>query len=243
MKNLQVLTDPRQIDEWLYNAWQTDSFRSAHKNNYSFLKPLIQKFCAHPRFIIQMSDPYLERALFTPWFNLLTLREYENPCINDLFLLHEITHMVTLEYKTEDFTAWTKKMFDNEMITSLLTEVEIYDYLPIREQSFKEPIWWDQLPEQYNHEDLIKWRLAAMHNPQNKVEQVIAHYGENNLKWAKIWQSSYQQVEEHMLKFYQLHPNKTEQVKCHLLWLQQQQTDNIIFKSEAAQFAPIYWGK
>lgn len=208
-----------------------------------FLNPIVKKFCEHPRFIIQMSDPHLERAHFTPWFNILTLRDYENPYIHDLFLLHEITHMVTLEYKVEDFDSWTKKMCDNEMYTSLFTEVEVYDYLPIREKSFKEEIWWDLLPEQYSQPDLVKWRLEAMSNPKNKIEQVISHYGVNNLKWAKIWEKSYPIVEEHMSNFYKLNHNKAEQVKVHLLWLQQYQTENILFKSEAEQFAPIYWGK
>lgn len=243
MKNLQVLTEPKQIDEWLYNIWQTEEFKSAHKNSYSFLKPIVQKFCQHPRFIMEMSDPYLERAHFTPWFNLLTLRQYENPYIFDLFLLHEITHMVTLEYRLEDFTQWSQKMFDNEMKTSLFTEVEIYDYLPIRDKSFTEEIWWDQLPDQYTHEDLVKLRIEAMNNPKNPVEDVIHHYGKNNLKWANIWQKNYPQVEKHMVNFYNLYPNKTEQVRKHLQWLYQNQTDNIIFKQEAELFAPLYWQK
>jgi hypothetical protein len=242
MKSLEVLTTPEQISAWLLGAWKTQEFKTAHQNTYSFLQPIVKKFCDHPRFIIQMSDPYLERAHFTPWFNLLTLREYENPYIHDLFLLHEITHMVTLTYQVEDFVPWTKKMFENEMTASLFTEVEIYDHLPIRDKTFAEPIWWDTLPNEYSYEDLVKWRIAAMERPQNNIEEVISHYGVNNLKWAQIWQANYLVIEQHMKNFYSIN-NKTEQVKSHLLWLQLHQTDNILFKQEASEFAPIYWHK
>lgn len=242
MKSLDVLTTPKQIDAWLLSKWQTPEFKQAHQNHHSFLKPVVKKFCEHPRFVMEMSDNKIERANFTPWFNLVTLREYENPYIHDLFLLHEIGHLISLEYELTDFDSWTKKMCDNEMLTSLFTEVEIYDYLPIRNKSFKEEIWWDRLPAQYNQEDLIKWRLAAIAQPKNKIEQVISHYGVNNLKWANIWKQNYLTVEKHMINFYKL-SNKAEQVKIHLLWLNQNQTDNIVFKHEAEQFAPIYWGK
>lgn len=38
MKSLEVLTTPKQINEWLLNIWQTPEFKQAHENNYSFFK-------------------------------------------------------------------------------------------------------------------------------------------------------------------------------------------------------------
>ena len=98
------------------------------------------------RFIGEMTDPRIERAHFSPWWNVLGRRTYENAAIHDLFYLHEMSHMAMLVYEDSmSWEAWAAKMADNEMLASLESETLVYLALPsLRAKSFDGQIWADR---------------------------------------------------------------------------------------------------
>lgn len=241
MQNLIVLSSPLDIRSYLTTQWLTSEFKQAAQSPQSFIYPFLQKFYQHPRFFADMTNEAIERAHFTPWFNLILNRHYENPYIHDLYLIHEIIHLVTLTYKLESFELWRQKMFDNEMITSLITEVEIYKHLPIRLKSFAHPIWFDEISYQ-NFDELKSLRQAAMLHPQSSCEEQIAQYAKNNEQWAQIWKKKFSLVEIHMEEFYKL-TNPQQKIESHRAWLNQHSQNQIIFPEEATKFSKIYWAK
>lgn len=243
MQKIIPLKSPNEIDDYLYNLWQTSEFKKSHKDSNSYIYSWIKDFTKYPRFFAQMSNEHIERAHFTPWFNVIYFRSYSNPYIHDLYLLHEIIHLVTLQYQTDSWSNWRQKMFDNEMITSLYTEVEIYNHLPIRDKSFTDSIWADKIKNSYNSfQELISLRQRAMINPQDESEKIIAQYAKNNEIWAEIWKRDFIEVENHMQEFYKK-TDPQEAIDFHLNWLKQNSQDFIPFKLNAELFARVYWGK
>jgi hypothetical protein len=241
MHSLQVIKSI-DVNNFVFNLWKTKEFKQEHMNPESFLQTYLKTMGQHPRFFCQMSDIHTERAHFTPWFNIITLRDYENNYIHDLYLLHEIIHLTTLKYKNESWTLWRQKMFDNEMITSLITEVEIYKLIPsIRLKSFNHPIWADEISYS-SFEELISLRQKAILLPQSESEEQISKYSKNNELWAEIWEKSFSLVEAHMLNFYNK-KSEEDKISTHLNWIKQHSSNNIIFEHEARLFAPIYWAK
>lgn len=240
MHSLQIVK-PKEVNSFIFNLWKTLEFKLEHKNPKGFLQPYLKTMTEHPRFFCQMSDVYTERAHFTPWFNIITLRDYENDYIHDLYLLHEIIHLTTLNYINQSWTLWRKKMFDNEMFTSLITEVEIYKLMPIRSKSFNHIIWADEISYS-SFEELISLRQKAILLPQSECEHQISKYSKNNELWAEIWKTNFQLVETHMQEFYNNHCEDT-QINLQLDWIKKHSSNNIIFEKEAQLFAPIYWGK
>lgn len=144
MKNIKTIGTHSIID-FVNNLWKTEDFKNYAKKDGSFLNLLAIKLSDYPIFFYDMSDPYLERNHLTALFRHIAYREYNNPYINDLYYLHELSHIATLNYdNSTSFHKWKEKISENELIASLISEAFIYFYIPtIREKTFN-PLWADQ---------------------------------------------------------------------------------------------------
>lgn len=249
MKNLKALTHKEERENFLDNLWKTPEFKEYRKRMGSWLQNIEQDFIKHPRFIAEYTNAELEHAHFYSWFNILILREYKNPIIQDLYYLHELYHMTQMPYKVSGFDEWYKKMVDNETLAAMFSEVLIYNEINIRNQSFPFPIWYDQLsPEDFK--DLGKLqdkRMEAMTNPKNEVEGILHQYHVNNQTWGEVWRDNFSKIEAHMWFFYETAKNTNKDVDyekmavfIHQEWLRANSSDNIPFKSEAEDFADSY---
>src|SRR5690349_18490761 len=145
MHDLQALVTREEIHAQFKALWRTAEFRESHvAGGYVFA--WIDRLAEYPRFIGELTDPRIERAHFSPWWNVLGRRSYDNPAIHDLFYLHEIAHMAMLVYEDAmSWGAWAAKMADNEMLASLESETLVYLAMPsLREKSFTQQIWADR---------------------------------------------------------------------------------------------------
>ncbi len=137
-----------------------------------------------------------------------------NPAIADLFLRHELTHMVLFRMsygKHRNFQDWTRDIIETEVKASLESEFWVYLQIPgLREQTFPFEIWMDRFfPRQPDSPfwlvlwEMWRWmlnsrfgrfcirlaRLWAIHAPRHNdyVENQIANYGRQNIVWCTIW--------------------------------------------------------
>jgi hypothetical protein len=110
--------------------WRTPEFQESHASR-GYVFRWIERLAEYPRFIGELTEPRIERAHFSPWWNVLGRRTYDNPAVHDLFYLHEIAHMAMLVYEgTMSWEAWAAKMADNEMLASLESETLVYLAMP-----------------------------------------------------------------------------------------------------------------
>jgi hypothetical protein len=155
-----------------------------------------------------MQNQELERPAFTSWYQVLSLKKYDNLYIHDLYLLHELTHICTMPYvKNLTFDRWQNKMRENEVYASLISEVLIYfENIDIRKYTFKEEIWADNFFTDENIEAYKKApcdfynflkdeRDIAYSHPRNKVEQTLFNFKKFSFLFYDVWKSDYEIIE------------------------------------------------
>lgn len=244
MKNLEVLIDKKQINDYIYKLWSTDAFKKSHKEKNGYINQLVDKFSNNPRFFAEMSNKDIEWSQFYSYFNILIKRKYFNKTVQDLYFLHEMHHMATMKYdKNLDFESWQRKMIDNEMESSVESEILVYEKLDIRDSSFNFEIWYDSLPKDLikDRSKLIQHRFSRMKNPTTNVEITLNKYFTNNKVWVDIWKNNYSKVEKAVAELYEeskLDPKKA--VKKYSKFLEKNTNDLIVFKEEAEKFSKIY---
>jgi len=256
MKNLTELAGEKAILDFVETLWKTKEFQDSFKSKKGFIHQWIQEFSKTPRLFFTMDDLKNEQGHFTSWLNCVSLRHYHNDAVSDLYYLHEIIHATTLTYKMDlPFSEWKTRMFENELMTSLQSEVLVYFHLPtLRRKSFNFEIWADSylnLSADYRSQQFTDFlrneRLRIYSNPhsQKAPEVEIAKYHKQNEEWAKIWKRSYNQVETFMYQFYRLaQKNKGAASRLHKYWIQEQidlGNDKFPFPKEARAFALLYW--
>lgn len=160
MKNIKILRTKDEVDKYVYNLWQTDEFRAAHKDPNSWVNTIVSYFTMHPRFFADMSEDSIEYSHFYSWMNVITHRyHYTNPYLHDLYYLHEISHCSTMKWDGKiDFYVWAEKMHANEFMSALSSEVFIYFFMKkegrdIRSKTFDHEIWADRFKY-----DADKWK-------------------------------------------------------------------------------------
>ena len=147
-----VIVIPRvQVHPFIGQLWRTQEFQDAHGEVGSYVHNMVAKLALYPRaFFVPTED--IEHGHFTTWMGFISLRQqYTNPYIHDLYLLHEISHLATMDYHSEcaDFNTWYLKMQENELFAALSSEVFIYFFMakegrPIRDKTFDHKIWADR---------------------------------------------------------------------------------------------------
>lgn len=200
--NKLVTAEERSI--FFDDIWSSSIFRSKKMNN--FLKVIKEEFVKHPRYFYNMQNQELERAAFTSWYNILSLKEYQNPYIKDLYYLHELFHIATMPYKKNlSFLEWSLKMRENEVMASLLSEVFIYFEFPeLRQHTMPHEIWVDRfLIEEVKEMNslarqnlIIKSRHEAYLNPKDEIEEELAFFKKFSHLFYQTWEKDYNLVEQ-----------------------------------------------
>jgi len=154
--------------------------------------------------------------------------------------------------------AWAAKMADNEMLASLESETLVYIALPtLRERTFSREIWADRFlegPHGGGMQDatvraahrsfMLMERYRARRVPGDDLEQRIASFQQENEAWARIWKANYREVEAAMRRFREMGSGDRHRA---IEWLRgwhdglARKGDGIPFRSEAEQFAAVYW--
>jgi hypothetical protein len=197
-----------------------------------FVTPEMKKFLGgsyldriynYPIWFYTPSHP-TERSHFTSFFRHLAIRNYDNPNINDMYYLHELTHMLGMTEgdtsyenfcEVTSFEDWYKAMNRVEFRASLMSEVLIYlNYGSLRPKTFKMEIWVDRFLNNPTFMDLPidrqefivrTERMKAMLNVPNDENEVIIHkYHSQNRKWAEVWNPQFLEVCCYMNEFTRL---------------------------------------
>jgi hypothetical protein len=259
MHDVCALITPEEIHAFFRGLWRTPEFQESHTPG-GYVFGWIDRLAEYPRFIGELTEPDVERAHFSPWWNVLGRRQYDNAAIHDLFYLHEIAHMAMLVYEeTVSWQSWAAKMADNEMLASLESETLVYLALPsLRQKSFPLEIWADRFlaEEPYgggmrdaavraaHRSFMLMERYRARRVPGDDLEQRIATFQQENEAWARIWQPSYREVERTMRHFREMARSDRHAASDWLLaWHDRlaRPGGGIPFRAEAEQFAEVYW--
>jgi hypothetical protein len=256
MNNLVQIHDKEKIIEFIGSLWRTDSFKCSHTSGY--IADWVARFSEQPLLFFSMDDDHNEKGHFSAWMGAIAIRHYENPAINDLYYLHELVHLITMRYLPgSDFETWRQKMFQNELETSLESEVHVYFALDsLRAQSFKQEIWADRflndpafrsLTEECQTTVLSAERRRIFVKPEEKdtVEVEISHYYNQNIAWAEIWRDSFDIVEARMDEFRaESKVNRELALGKHCQWMEELmrvEGKPYPFALEAESFARVYW--
>ena len=259
MHDVVALVTPEEIHGFFKQLWLTPEFQQAHTPG-GYVFSWIDRLAEYPRFIGELTEPRIERAHFSPWWNVLGRRTYENPAIHDLFYLHEITHMAMLVYEeTMSWEAWAAKMADNEMLASLESETLVYLAMPsLRAKSFPQQIWADRfLAEQAegggmrdaavraaHRSFMLMERYRARRVPEDDLEWRISTFQQENESWASIWRHRYRDVERAMCTFRKMAVgDRSAASRWFLEWhaVEASKGGGIPYREEAEQFADVYW--
>jgi len=196
-----------------------------------------------------MQDKNVERAAFTSWYNVLSIKKYQNKYIQDLYYLHELTHITSMPYfKGLSFDDWCNKMRGNEVVASLESEVFIYFRFPeLRKHTFKEEIWADRFLENKNlikqfntnnHEcicEIMKLREKAYAKPCDNVESVLKKFRDFSFLFYKVWENDYNKIESAL---YDFHSGDTKSLED--LFLANQSIKGILFYDKVYQHYQNY---
>ena len=138
---------------------------------------------------------------FGTYFGAMQRRKYDNPWVQDLYALHECTHVATLTYDpARSWADWSRAMVRSEMEASLASECFVYLHIPaVRKLTFPHEIWFDRFRrdrdvvwahERAEAEILIrKERLRALNTPgfDDFLEHQIHNYSQQNMRWCVLW--------------------------------------------------------
>ena len=218
----------------------TKEFKQFIESGHPVIKNIRDSYIMYPRYFYNMQDKDLERAAFTSWYNVLSLKTYENQYIQDLYYFHELTHIATMSYEPElDFTSWCLKMRNNEVLASMNSEVFIYFYIPeYRQYTFKEEIWADRFLSRDHYTNMAKNNIAqlsieltakrteAYDNPKDKVEQVLKDFRQFSFLYYNVWKDHYKELETVLKDFYKGNEAGYEE------WLKANQSDKGILFEE-----------
>ena len=267
MQELRQMTTREEVEEFTQTLWRTPEFLRSSREPGGFVKKWVDLFSERPRFCLSSSEPGIETSQFYSWMNALSLREYQNPVISDVYYLHEIVHIATMDYRPRlTFDTWKAKMVANETYASLESEVLVYFALPsLREGSFDFEIWADRflldksrLVASLGNQELFTENFPAFYRTlrarrvaisqtevslRDPVEQVIALYARQNDLWAEIWRDSRSAIEDALSRFNALSDlDRTAGADFFREWLEKDAArgDGVPFRAEAELFSVIY---
>lgn len=216
MPKIFKLETYKERAQFFDNLWVTPEFKAFAESGHPVMQMVKDSYVKHPRYFYHMQDMVLERAAFTSWYNVLSLKKYSNPYIQDLYYFHELIHISTMTYEPElDFTSWSLKMRNNEVLASMNSEVFVYFYIPeYRQHTFPEEIWADRFLKREHYVNMAKHNLAqlaieltakrteAYDTPKDEVERILSSFRSFSHLYYKVWESSYQELETVLKDFY-----------------------------------------
>jgi hypothetical protein len=261
MKDLELVVEREEIHDYLRRRWRLDLFRRSHDDR-GFVHRVVDRFASLPRLFFAMSDERNEHAHFSAWWGAIPHRRYDSDAVHDLYWLHEITHAAEMLHlaglSPEGFA---RKMFDNELLASVRSEIQAYFELPgLREASFDHPIYadrflddpevqaaWRRDPERTLAELTLRRRdVMFTDSPADEVEKWIRKFSNQNMVWAAIWERRYDEVEAAMagVRAGAAARGRRAAGERHLEWLTSAGVTlgtAVPFPREAEAFAAVYW--
>lgn len=207
---------------------------------------------------------------FGTFFGATGIRHYENKHIQDLYYLHELTHVTTLlPHPGDDYDAWTKRMNDSEFVSSLTSECFAHMRIRgLREQTFTHRIWVDRFlkdrdfDREISHDPsggylraeqrIMAERNRALNAPERNdfVEQQIHNYGQQNWKWCGVWAKKMEEGPFNGMRAYQVveqHMASPDRDATHQEWLDSVSSIYAVgtsmtmpFYAQAKAFALVY---
>ena len=216
LKNVSIalLRSKSEVLEWVRDHLLTNEAKKNFDQKGLYYKVALG-FARIPHFVFDRSDE-VEQAHFSTWWGGILNRSYGNPYIHDLYLLHEMSHIAYMSFvKGLAFENWRKKMTDNELIASVISEIVIYLEIPgLHEKTFKQPIFadrfitrhwrnrWNQDPEGTIREISLIRRDAMEREPAKKDGVPIDipafwvnRFAAQNDAWHAVWSFRYDEVE------------------------------------------------
>ena len=190
----------------------SELFVTAEFNDSAWIKAICDK-----RPEVWVTEDKIVAGHFGSFFGAMTLRSEDyleganpRPYVHDLYHLHELRHVETLEYDASwDWLRWSKNAIDSEFAASLHSECEVYYYLrDLREKTFDHPIWNDRFAHEYviavqdrderdreaNIRQLMAHIAKARERTMNKpkfddfLELQVENYQKQNITWCSIWE-------------------------------------------------------
>jgi hypothetical protein len=263
VKDVVTLVRNLDVHEYCEGLWRSEPFQKSYSSK-GFIWQQVENFAWLPRFFATSTNDQLERAHFSTWWNVILLRDYDNPIIHDLYYLHEMCHAATMPYLgVVGREAFDEKMQRNELEASVLSEIAVYFEMPgLREASFQHEIYADRF---LDNGDLRKlWRAnknvayetirtmrrhvmnSMAESDMDLAEKWIRQFARQNAAYMLAWGDRYQEVEEHMEEFQVLASvDNRAAADFHWRWLQDlmkaDPEDAIPFRQEAELFSPFYW--
>ena len=264
MKDLVTLETREDVHDFVGGLWRSEPFQRSYAEK-GFIYDQVDAFAWLPRFFAEESNPQLERAHFSTWWNVIMLRPfYENDVVSDLYYLHEMAHAATMPYlKGIGRAAFEEKMQRNELEASVLSEIAIYFEMPgLREASFDHAIYADRfltdemktLWGSNRNVALETFRTMRRHvmlsKPEHEMDLAeiwIRRFADQNAAYGVVWANRYAEVERQMEDLQQstIHGARKSVTVRFERWLRQQAesdpVDGIPFRQEAELFCPFYW--
>jgi hypothetical protein len=243
MKNVEVFTGTDLVS-FINSKWQTDEFRQACKIPNHPIQQIVKQVSYKPMWFYDMSDP-IERTQFSSWWRHIQNRQYDNPSVNDLYLIHELHHISNMKFYSDNvWMKWVDDVFENELEASMFSEVLIYFMFPtLRDKTFNHEIWADRfLKINFTSiETKARWareeRLRIFKEPNfdDPIEMSIHKYYTQNLIWCKYWETAYKAVNSNMKEFHGMTANG-EAINWMENFIKQNTTDDVVFRKETRLF-------
>ena len=260
MKNLAAFVDQADIYRHIDGLWRTEEFRERAETD-GFIRRLVDEFSRSPRFFADMTDERLETAHFSTWWNVIMNRQYDNPYVADLYLLHEMYHAARMPYVPGiGKAAFDEKMQRNELEASVFSEISIYFDIPgLREKTFPFPIYADRFLD--DPAMRAQWRanrnvavetirtirrdvmVSKAEREMDDTETWIRRFADQNAAYSIIWADRYNEVEGRMARFHAMATQDRQgAADYHMAWMSaEQDQDGIPFRQEAELFSAHYW--
>ncbi len=240
---------------------QTDIFKASFDEK-GFIYDVVKEFAERPVFFFEMSNLEVENAHFYTWMGGIQKRRYDNPYQNDLYYLHEIVHAAKMPYIAGmTFDNFKMKMFENELLASVYSEMLVYFALPeLRQNTFTHPIYVDQFlrdphytsrykdfPNRVMNELCIQRRNVMLSDKTSNMAEVWTHrFALQNDAWAEIWKDDYDRVERALIDLEKNALNFSGDIalNSHINWLLSEEVTggtDIPFPRQAHAFAKVYW--
>ncbi|MCC7037951.1 MAG: hypothetical protein IT560_11685 [Alphaproteobacteria bacterium] len=260
MKNIELVFDRNDIHDHIRSLWKTPEFKHSHASG-GLVSQIIDRYASLPRFFYDMSDDRLERAHFSVWWSGVAYRSYNQDTCSDLYLLHEFAHGADMVHIAGAHSeGFRRKMQDNELMASTLTEIVAYFDMPtLRPRTFNGPIFadrfmndpalqamWRDDPNRLVQELYFRRRNAMFYPDRNDpIEMWLHGFTTQNDKWFRIWGLRYDAVEVAMEKFSRrAFAGDRKGALLELMeWLDKNSTNGVPFRTEAEKFADVYWEK
>lgn len=264
MKNLTLLQSRDDVHGFVSGLWRSEPFKRSYANG-GFVFDQVEAFAWLPRFFAKESNPDLERAHFSTWWNVIMLRPfYDNDVVSDLYYLHEMTHAASMPYMQGiGHAAFNEKMQRNELEASVMSEIAVYFEMPeLRESSFDHPIYADRFLNEFTRAlwrtnrsvALETFRTMRRHvmisKPEHEMDLTeiwIRRFADQNQAYNVVWSDRYADIENAMaeLQTGTSLGHRNDKSAQFQEWLETEasldKADHIPFREEAALFSPFYW--